>query len=319
MTALLKLKHITKKFSLSRKLELTALNDISLDIHKGETLGIVGESGCGKSTLARVITGVYPPTSGQINYEEQPVHLDTVNNRLSYAKKVQMVFQDPYSSLDPRMSIGSIISEGMEIHHLYDKHKRQQKVEELLELVGLSKDHIHRFPHEFSGGQRQRIGIARALAIEPELIVCDEPLSSLDISVQGQIVNLLKKLQSELGLTYLFVAHDLTMVRYISKRIAVMYLGNVVELADSDELSLNPVHPYTRALLQAVLIADPDSGNLKSRTILEGEVTTDASATAGCSFANRCSHAADICRKQTPKLESLSAEHQVACHIIRKS
>ena len=223
-----------------------------MNIYKGETLGVVGESGCGKSTLGRVVMGIYHPTKGKISYSGKEVDLKKTKDRFEYSKKAQIVFQDPYASLNPRMTVGDIIAEGMEIHNMYDKAKRQQRVYELLETVGLNKEHANRFPHEFSGGQRQRIGIARALAIEPEFLVCDEPISALDVSIQSQVINLLKELQERLGLTYMFIAHDLNIVKYISDRIAVMYLGNLVEMADSDELYTHTLHPYSQALLASV-------------------------------------------------------------------
>ena len=241
---LIVLDDVCKHFKVSGGM-LKAVDHVTLDIYKGETLGLVGESGCGKSTLGRVAMGIYPATSGKLEYDGEELNLKNASTRFKYAKKAQIIFQDPYASLDPRMTVASIIEEGMVIHNMYDAKKRQERVYELLELVGLNREHANRFPHEFSGGQRQRIGIARALAIEPEFIVCDEPISALDVSIQSQIINLLHDLQKKLGLTFLFIAHDLNIVKYISDRIAVMYLGNVVELASSDELYKNTLHPYS--------------------------------------------------------------------------
>ena len=249
MKKLITLDHVSKHFQVGKNQTLVAVNDISLDIYKGETFGVVGESGCGKSTLGRVVMGIYQPTKGKMLYDGKEVRLKRTKDRYDYSQKAQIIFQDPYASLNPRMTVGSIIAEGMEIHKMYDKEKRMQRVYELLETVGLNREHANRFPHEFSGGQRQRIGIARALAVEPEFIVCDEPISALDVSIQSQIINLLKKLQKEHGFTYMFIAHDLNIVKYISDRIAVMYLGNLVELADSDEIYAHTLHPYSQALL----------------------------------------------------------------------
>ena len=243
--ALVSLEGICKYFNVGPGKTLKAVDGITMNIYKGETLGVVGESGCGKSTLGRVVMGIYHPTKGKISYSGKEVDLKKTKDRFEYSKKAQIVFQDPYASLNPRMTVGDIIAEGMEIHNMYDKAKRQQRVYELLETVGLNKEHANRFPHEFSGGQRQRIGIARALAIEPEFLVCDEPISALDVSIQSQVINLLKELQERLGLTYMFIAHDLNIVKYISDRIAVMYLGNLVEMADSDELYTHTLHPYS--------------------------------------------------------------------------
>ena len=254
---LVRAEHICKYFKIGGGRMLHAVEDVNLDIHRGETLGLVGESGCGKSTLGRTLMGIYQPTKGKLIYDGKPVDLSNKKDRFAFAKKAQIVFQDPYASLDPRMTVGSIIEEGMIIHNMYDAKRRQERVAELLSIVGLNREHANRFPHEFSGGQRQRIGIARALAIEPEFIVCDEPISALDVSIQAQVINLLHDLQERMGLTYLFIAHDLNIVKYISDRIAVMYLGSMVELATSDELYANTLHPYSKALLSAVPIPDP--------------------------------------------------------------
>ncbi|ARP49888.1 MULTISPECIES: ABC transporter ATP-binding protein [Caproicibacterium] len=314
---LIELDHISKHFQISKKETLVAVNDITMDIYKGETLGVVGESGCGKSTLGRVVMGIYHPTKGTIKYRGKPVDLKRTKDRFAYSEKAQIIFQDPYASLDPRMTVGTIISEGMEIHNMYDAQKRQERVYELLETVGLNREHANRFPHEFSGGQRQRIGIARALAIEPEFIVCDEPISALDVSIQSQIINLLKDLQKKLGLTYMFIAHDLNIVKYISDRIAVMYLGNLLELADSDEIYAHTLHPYSQALLAAVPIPDPDKEAQKKTQILRGEVPSPINPKPGCPFASRCPYADDVCRSKSPKLQEIRPNHFVACHKVQ--
>jgi len=309
---------VSKHFRVSEG-TLKAVNHVNLDIRRGETLGLVGESGCGKSTFGKTLMGIYPPTQGKIIYHRQnnePMEIKK-STLFTYSKAAQIIFQDPYSSLDPRMTVGSIIEEGMIIHKMYDKKRRQQRVFELLELVGLNKEHANRFPHEFSGGQRQRIGIARALAIEPEFIVCDEPISALDVSIQSQIINLLHDLQKKLNLTYLFIAHDLNIVKYISDRIAVMYLGNIVELATSDELYKNTLHPYSQALLSAVPIPDPDKETQKNRQILTGDVPSPINTPKGCPFAGRCPHATDICRQEKPVLE-FKQGHMVSCHHVDK-
>lgn len=312
---LLVLEGIHKYFKVSGG-TLKAVENVNLTIHKGETLGLVGESGCGKSTLGRVTMGIYPPTKGNVIYDGRKVDLRKSKERFAYAKKAQIIFQDPYASLDPRMTVASIIEEGMEIHKMYNSAKRKERVYELLELVGLNREHANRFPHEFSGGQRQRIGIARALAIEPEIIVCDEPISALDVSIQSQVINLLRDLQKKLDLTYLFIAHDLNIVKYISDRIAVMYLGNIVELAESDELYHNTLHPYSKALLSAVPIPDPKSEEGKKRQILTGDVPSPINTPPGCNFAGRCPIACDICHKESPKLLEITPGHFCACHLV---
>ena len=315
MEKLITLDHVCKHFQVGRKQTLVAVNNVNMDIYKGETLGVVGESGCGKSTLGRTVMGIYHPTSGKILYEGKEIDVKKTKERYEYSKKAQIIFQDPYASLNPRMTVGSIIAEGMEIHHMYDAKKRQERVYELLETVGLNREHANRFPHEFSGGQRQRIGIARALAVEPEFIVCDEPISALDVSIQSQIINLLKNLQDEHGFTYMFIAHDLNIVKYISDRIAVMYLGNLVELADSDEIYSNTLHPYSQALLDAVPIPDPKREAEKERAILSGDVPSPINPKPGCPFAGRCPKATDICRQKTPELQEVAPNHFVACHL----
>ena len=313
---LVSLENVCKYFNVGRGKTLKAVDGITMDIYKGETLGVVGESGCGKSTLGRVVMGIYHPTSGKMKYEGKEVDLKKSRDRFAYSKKAQIVFQDPYASLNPRMTVGDIIAEGMEIHGMYDKARRTQRVYELLETVGLNKEHANRFPHEFSGGQRQRIGIARALAIEPEFIVCDEPISALDVSIQSQVINLLKDLQEKLGLTYMFIAHDLNIVKYISDRIAVMYLGNLVEMADSDELYSHTLHPYSQALLDSVPIPDPDREAQKGARVLSGDVPSPINPKPGCKFAGRCPKACDRCRTETPVLREVRPHHFVACHLV---
>ncbi len=313
---LVSLNGICKYFNVGRGKTLKAVDGITLDIYKGETLGVVGESGCGKSTLGRVVMGIYHPTKGELTYAGTPVDLKKTRDRFNYSKKAQIIFQDPYASLNPRMTVGDIVAEGMEIHNMYDKEGRRQRVFELLETVGLNREHANRFPHEFSGGQRQRIGIARALAIEPEFIVCDEPISALDVSIQSQVINLLKDLQEKLGLTYMFIAHDLNIVKYISDRIAVMYLGNLVELADSEEIYTHTLHPYSQALLASVPIPDPDKEAQKKAQVLSGDVPSPINPKPGCKFAGRCPKACDVCRTETPALREVRPHHFVACHLV---
>jgi oligopeptide transport system ATP-binding protein len=313
---LVEIQQVSKHFRVSEGI-LKAVDNVNLDIYKGETLGLVGESGCGKSTFGKVLMGIYSPTLGKIVYHGKKNMEINKKSLFEYSKVAQIIFQDPYSSLDPRMTVGSIVEEGMIIHKMYDKQKRQERVYELLELVGLNREHANRFPHEFSGGQRQRIGIARALAIEPEFIVCDEPISALDVSIQSQIINLLHDLQTKLNLTYLFIAHDLNIVKYISDRIAVMYLGNIVELASSEDLYNNTLHPYSQALLSAVPIPDPDKEAQKKRQILTGDVPSPINTPKGCPFAGRCPKATDICRQEKPALE-MKQGHMVACHHVAK-
>lgn len=313
---LIKAENLCKFFKVSGGRMLHAVEDVNLEIHKGETLGLVGESGCGKSTLGRTMMGIYPPTKGKLIYDGVELDLHKKADRFKFAKKAQIVFQDPYASLDPRMTVGSIIEEGMVIHGMYDAKKRTERVKELLETVGLNQEHANRFPHEFSGGQRQRIGIARALAIEPEFIVCDEPISALDVSIQSQIINLLHELQEKLDLTFLFIAHDLNIVKYISDRIAVMYLGNVVELASSDELYENTLHPYSKALLSAVPVPDPDSEVHKTRQILSGDVPSPINTPKGCNFSGRCPVVCAQCKESKPVLKEVRPNHFVACHLV---
>lgn len=314
---LLELKDVCKYFKVAGGKQLKAVDHVNLQIKKGETLGLVGESGCGKSTLGRTIMGIYTPTQGEIIYDGKVVDLKKNSERFKYSKKAQIIFQDPYASLNPRMTVGSIISEGMEIHNMYDAKKRQERVYELLETVGLNREHANRFPHEFSGGQRQRIGIARALAIEPEFIVCDEPISALDVSIQSQVINLLKELQKKLDLTYVFIAHDLNIVKYISDRIAVMYLGNVVELASSEDIYKHTLHPYSKALLSSVPMPDPIAAANSHRQILTGDVPSPINLPQGCNFVGRCPVACEECQKSKPQLREVQPNHFVACHLVK--
>ena len=314
---LIVLDDVCKHFKVSGGM-LKAVDHISLDIYKGETLGLVGESGCGKSTLGRVAMGIYPATSGKLYYAGEELNLKNAATRFKYAKKAQIIFQDPYASLDPRMTVSSIIEEGMVIHGMYDAKRRQERVYELLELVGLNKEHANRFPHEFSGGQRQRIGIARALAIEPEFIVCDEPISALDVSIQSQVVNMLEDMQHEMGLTYLFIAHDLSVVRHISHRIGVMYLGTMVELAESYELNRHPLHPYTKTLLSAVPVPDPQVSRSRQRIVLEGDIPSPMNPPSGCRFHTRCPYATEKCSQVAPVFREHEPGHWAACHLLDK-
>ena len=313
---LIRTENLCKYFRVSGGRVLRAVDDVNLFIRRGETLGLVGESGCGKSTLGRTMIGIYKPTKGKLVYDGQELDLHKKESRFAYAKKAQIVFQDPYASLDPRMTVASIIEEGMVIHNLYDQAGRRERVAELLDIVGLNREHANRFPREFSGGQRQRIGIARALAIEPEFIVCDEPISALDVSIQAQVINLLHDLQERMKLTYLFIAHDLNIVKYISDRIAVMYLGSVVELATSDELYAQTLHPYSKALLSAVPVPDPDVARSRERQIISGDVPSPIHKPAGCSFSTRCPQVCDRCKQEVPPLREVAPGHFVACHLI---
>jgi oligopeptide transport system ATP-binding protein len=295
-----------------------AVDDISFEIDRGETLGLVGESGCGKTTAGRTLLGLYPATSGEISIDGHDLRHAHGRELLAIRQKAQMIFQDPYASLNPRWTVNSIVTEPLRVHNLIQSRAaRDDRVKELLELVGLNARHVNRFPHEFSGGQRQRIGIARALASQPLFIVCDEPISALDVSIQAQVVNLLEDLQDRLGLTYLFIAHDLSMVRHICDRVAVMYLGIIVELAEREELYENPLHPYTQALLSAVPIPDPKKDRARQRIILTGDVPSPLNPPSGCRFHPRCPIAKDHCSRLVPEWREVRPGHWVACHEVR--
>lgn len=315
---LIEIKNLCKYFPAGKKRTLKAVDNVSLTIAKGETLGLVGESGCGKTTCGRTILKLYPPTSGQIFFDGEDVSHIKGKGLLNFKKRAQMIFQDPYSSLDPRMTIAEIISEGMTVHNHLSNQEKQEKVNELLGKVGLTEDYANRFAHELSGGQRQRIGIARALAVEPEFIVCDEPISALDVSIQAQIINLLIKLQKENHLTYLFISHDLSVVRHISDQVGIMYLGSMVELGSSQAIFGQPLHPYTKALISAIPEADPDSEKTRKRIPLEGEVPSPIDPPSGCKFRPRCAYATDKCAQEIPTWEEAAPGHFVACHHWRE-
>jgi oligopeptide transport system ATP-binding protein len=295
---------------------IKAVDGLDFTMFRGETLGLVGESGCGKSTTGRAILQLYRPTAGEVYFEGVDITKSKGEDLRKMRRRMQMIFQDPYASLNPRMTVGSIIGEPLEVHNIgSNKKERQERVQELLKTVGLNPYFVNRYPHEFSGGQRQRIGVARALAVNPAFIVCDEPISALDVSIQAQIINLLEDLQDELELTYLFIAHDLSVVRHISDRIAVMYLGKIVELADRDELYENPMHPYTQALLSAVPIPDPSIETQRKRIILEGDVPSPANPPKGCNFNTRCPRVMDICRTEDPPFVEYKPNHYTACYL----
>jgi len=311
---LISAKGIKKYFDVGEGM-LKAVDGISFDIYPGETFGLVGESGCGKTTAGRTIVRLYDPTEGELIFNGKNIYELSSSEMQEVRRDFQIIFQDPYASLNPRMTVEDIVAEPLDIHKAYkSKKERRNRVIELLELVGLNEEHAMRFPHEFSGGQRQRVGIARALALNPKFIVCDEPISALDVSIQAQVVNLLKDLQEKLGLTYLFIAHDLSMVRYISDRVGVMYLGHMMEIAKSEELYISPIHPYTRALLSAIPIPDPDIQRGRERIMLEGDVPSPINPKEGCRFVDRCFYAIPKCREITPTLEEVKENHFVACH-----
>ncbi len=348
MSELVKVEHLKQYFPAggfgSKKKYVKAVDDVSFSIQKGETLGLVGESGCGKTTTGRSLLRLYEPTAGRITYEDRVIfdsgdvpYTDesgnsekdqngnikygkkTAVNMLPYRRKMQIVFQDPYASLDPRMTVGDIVGEAIDIHKLApSKKERYQRIIELLECVGLNSEHANRYPHEFSGGQRQRVGIARALAVDPQFIVCDEPISALDVSIQAQVVNMFEDLQESMGLTYLFIAHDLSVVKHISNRIGVMYLGKLVELADSYELCFHSVHPYTRSLISAIPIADPVTARNSKRIVLEGDVPSPLNPPSGCRFRTRCPYATEQCAAEEPVFREVSKGHFAACHHLDK-
>ena len=314
----LKMHFPIRKGLLSRQVgAIKAVDGLSFDIIRGETLGLVGESGCGKSTTGRAILQLYRPTAGSVVFDGVDLVAAKGEVLRRMRRRMQMIFQDPYASLNPRMTVGAIIAEPLEVHNLGGTRKeRTERVQQLLELVGLNPFFYNRFPHEFSGGQRQRIGVARALALDPSFIVCDEPISALDVSIQAQVVNLLEDLQSEFGLTYLFIAHDLSMVRHISQRVAVMYLGIIVELTSRDELYLHPLHPYTRALLSAVPVPDARIERNRQRIILKGEPPSPVKPPSGCRFRTRCPLAEQVCTDLKPEFREVSPDHFVACHLV---
>ena len=346
---LLEIEHLKQHFpvasgKLFEKKAVKAVDDVSFFINKGETLGLVGESGCGKTTTGRTLLRLYEPTSGRIAYDGttifdsgdvpltdengQPVLNEkgevqfghkTKVNMLPYRRKMQIVFQDPYASLDPRMTVADIVGEAIDIHKLAsNKKERQERIIRMLERVGLNSEHANRYPHEFSGGQRQRVGIARALAVDPEFIVCDEPVSALDVSIQAQVVHMFEELQQEMGLTYLFIAHDLSIVKHISNRIGVMYLGKLVELADSYGLTFHSVHPYTKSLISAIPIADPKTSRESKRIVLSGDVPSPVNPPSGCTFRTRCPYATELCAEKAPEWREVSKGHYAACHHLDK-
>ena len=318
---LVEVKHLKQYFDISegffKSRPLKAVDDVSFTIKKGETLGLVGESGCGKTTVGRTILHLYKPTDGEIWYDG--VKIGDKKSLEDFRKKATMVFQDPYSSLNPRMTVADIIAEPLDIHKMYSSNKeRRDRILELMEYVGLNSEHASRYAHEFSGGQRQRIGIARSLALKPGFIVCDEPVSALDVSIQAQVINMFDELQEKLGLTYLFIAHDLLVVRHISDRIAVMYLGRMVELADAEEIYDHPLHPYSRSLISAVPVPDPKIARENKRIVLSGDIPSPLNAPSGCPFRTRCPHACDKCAESMPELKDMGGGHFVACHLVEE-
>ena len=323
---LVQIEHLRQYFSAGgfgkNKKYIQAVDDVSFTIDRGETLGLVGESGCGKTTTGRTLLRLYEPTGGRFVYGDEvifDVEKKQYVDMLPYRKKMQIVFQDPYASLDPRMTIGDIVGEAIDVHKMAaNKKERYDIIIEMLRRVGLNSEHANRYPHEFSGGQRQRVGIARALAVRPEFIVCDEPISALDVSIQAQVINMFEDLQEEMGLTYLFIAHDLSAVKHISNRIGVMYLGRMVELADSYELITRPLHPYTKSLISAIPIADPKTAKASERIVLEGDVPSPLNPPSGCRFRTRCPYADEQCAQECPEWTELEKGHFAACHHIDK-
>lgn len=323
---LVKVEHLCQYFPAGgfgkNKKCIQAVDDVTFSIYRGETLGLVGESGCGKTTTGRTLLRLYEPTKGRFIYDGNvifDVEKKQFADMLPYRKKMQIVFQDPYASLDPRMTVGDIVGEAIDTHKLAaNKEERYQMIIQMLERVGLNSEHANRYPHEFSGGQRQRVGIARALAVKPEFIVCDEPISALDVSIQAQVINMFEDLQEQLGLTYLFIAHDLSVVKHISNRIGVMYLGKMVELADSYELTAHPVHPYTKSLISAIPVADPKTARSSQRIVLEGDVPSPLNPPSGCRFRTRCPYATQKCAEEVPEFREVSSGHFAACHNLDK-
>ena len=318
---LVEVKNLKEYFDINmgffRSKPLKAVDDVSFTINKGETLGLVGESGCGKTTVGRTILHLYKPTAGEVIFDGKPIK--TKQDIQEFRKKATMVFQDPYSSLNPRMTVSDIVGEPLDVHKLYSsKKERQERILELMGHVGLNSEHASRYAHEFSGGQRQRIGIARALAVNHEFIVCDEPVSALDVSIQAQVINMFDDLQEKLGLTYLFIAHDLLVVRHISDRIAVMYLGKMVELAEADEIYNHPLHPYSQSLLSAVPVPDPKIARANQRIALSGDIPSPLNAPSGCPFRTRCRYATDACAQSMPPFEEVAPGHFVACHRVKE-
>ncbi|MBV6684714.1 ABC transporter ATP-binding protein [Bacillus sp. JRC01] len=314
MTHIIEVDKLKKHYPIGKGAVVKSVDDISIQIKKGETFGLVGESGSGKSTLGKTIVGLEVPTSGTIHYNGRDMTKLDKKEKKRANREIQVIFQDPHASLNPRMRVGDIIAEGIDAHRLARGKARQERVYELLEKVGLKPEHAKRYPHEFSGGQRQRIGIARALAVEPKFIVADEPISALDVSIQAQVINLLEDLKQEEELTYLFIAHDLGMVKHISDRIGVMYLGRMMELADSDELFRNPLHPYTKALLSAIPVANPTAAK-REKIVIEGDPPSPVNPPSGCRFRTRCPHAMEICAKQVPEWKEVEKNHWTACHL----
>ena len=314
---LVEVKHLKEYFNITTGMfsskPLKAVDDISFAIRRGETLGLVGESGCGKTTVGRTLLHLYKPTAGEIWFDGKKI--ETKKDILEYRRKSAMVFQDPYSSLNPRMTVADIIGEPLDVHKMYaSSQERQERILDLMAKVGLNSEHANRYAHEFSGGQRQRIGIARALAVNPQFVVCDEPVSALDVSIQAQVINMFDELQDQLGLTYLFIAHDLLVVRHISDRIAVMYLGKMVELADANEIYDHPLHPYTKSLMSAVPLPDPKKARENKRIVLSGDIPSPLNAPSGCPFRTRCPHATEVCAASMPEFKEVSSGHFVACH-----